>query len=40
MSPKMAQARHKDIRLTLGIYTHVETEAKTKAIGTLPAPPK
>jgi site-specific recombinase XerD len=41
ISVKMAQtlARHSDVRLTLGIYTHVELEDQTAAIGTLPAPP-
>jgi hypothetical protein len=37
----MAQtlARHSDIRLTLGVYTHVELHDQTAAIGTLPGPP-
>jgi integrase/recombinase XerD len=41
VSVKMAQtlARHSDVRLTLGVYTHVELEDQTAAIGTLPAPP-
>jgi hypothetical protein len=41
VSPKMAQtlARHSDIRLTLGIYTHVEQADRSAAIGSLPAPP-
>jgi integrase len=41
ISPKMAQvlARHSDIRLTLGIYTHVELHDQTAAIGALPGPP-
>ena len=41
ISPKMAQtlARHSDIRLTLGIYTHVGVHDQTAAIGSLPAPP-
>ena len=41
ISPKMAQilARHSDIRLTLGVYTHVEVHARTAAIRSLPAPP-
>ena len=40
-SPKMAQtlARHSDIRLTLGVYTHVELHDQTAAIHALPAPP-
>ena len=40
-SPKMAQplARHSDIRLTLGLYTHVELYDQTAAIESLPAPP-
>jgi len=40
VSPKMAQtlARHSDIRLTLGIYTHVGLHDQTVAIGTLPGP--
>jgi len=39
--PKMAQtpARHSDIRLTLGTYTHVEVYDQTAAIQSLPAPP-
>jgi len=42
VSPKMAQtlARHSDIRLTLGVYTHVELHDQTAAIGALPGPPK
>jgi site-specific recombinase XerD len=38
ISPKMAQvlARHSDIRLTLGVYTHVELPDQTTAIGSLP----
>jgi integrase len=41
VSPKMAQtlARHSDIRLTLGVYTHVELHDQTAAIGALPGPP-
>ncbi|HEV3189867.1 MAG TPA: tyrosine-type recombinase/integrase [Polyangiaceae bacterium] len=41
VSPKMAQtlARHSDIRLTLGIYTHVGLHDQTAAIESLPAPP-
>ena len=39
--PKVAQtlARHSDIRLTLGIYTHAELVDQTAAITSLPAPP-
>ena len=41
ISVKMAQtlARHCDVRLTLGVYTHVELQDQTTAIGTLPGPP-
>ena len=41
VSPKMAQtlARHSDIRLTLGVYTHVELPDCSAAIELLPAPP-
>jgi integrase/recombinase XerD len=41
LSPKMAQtlARHSDVRLTLGVYTHVGLHDQTAAIGLLPAPP-
>jgi len=41
LSPKMAQtlARHSDIRLTLGVYTHVGIHDQTAAIGSLPGPP-
>jgi len=41
ISPKMAQtlARHSDIRLTLGVYTHVGLHDQTLAIGMLQAPP-
>jgi integrase len=41
VSPKMAQtlARHSDIRLTLGVYTHVELHDCSAAIESLPAPP-
>jgi integrase/recombinase XerD len=41
VKPKMAQtlARHSDIRLTLGLYTHVELSDCTAAIESLPAPP-
>jgi integrase/recombinase XerC len=39
--PKVAQtlARHADIRLTLGLYTHVELHDQAAAIESLPAPP-
>jgi len=42
ISPRMAQtlARHSDIRLTLGLYTHVELHDQTAAIEALPGPPK
>jgi integrase len=41
VSPKMAQtlARHSDIRLTLGVYTHVELPDCSAAIESLPPPP-
>ena len=41
ITPKMAQtlARHSDIRLTLGVYTHVELHDQMGAIESLPAPP-
>ena len=41
LSPKMAQslARHSDIRLTLGIYTHIGMDDKTVAIQSHPSPP-
>jgi integrase/recombinase XerD len=41
LSPKMAQtlARHSDVRLTLGTYTHIEIHDQTAAIESLPAPP-
>ena len=41
VSPKMAQtlARHSNVRLTLGIYTHVELAARSTAIESLPASP-
>ncbi|HEY4760010.1 MAG TPA: hypothetical protein VIH42_05460 [Thermoguttaceae bacterium] len=37
----MAQtlARHSDIRLTLGVYTHVELPDRSAAIESLPPPP-
>jgi integrase len=42
IKPRMAQtlARHSDIRLTLGLYTHVELHDQTAAIESLPGPPK
>jgi len=42
LSPKMAQtlARHSDVRLTLGVYTHVGLHDQTAAIESLPAPPR
>jgi len=42
VSPKMAQtlARHSDIRLTLGVYTHVELPDRSAAIESLPGPPE
>jgi hypothetical protein len=41
LSPKMAQtlARHSDVRLTLGVYTHVGIHDQTAAIGSLRGPP-
>jgi integrase/recombinase XerD len=40
VSPRMAQtlARHSDIRLTLGIYTHVALHDQVEAIEALPGP--
>jgi integrase len=40
VTPKLAQtlARHSDIRLTLGIYTHVGLHDQTAAISSLPGP--
>jgi integrase/recombinase XerD len=40
--PKMAQtlARHSDIRLTLGVYTHIEMSDCATAIESLPGPPE
>lgn len=40
--PRMAQtlARHSDIRLSLGLYTHVELHDQTAAIESLPGPPE
>lgn len=42
VSPKMAQtlARHSDVRLTLGVYTHVGLHDQTAAIQSLPVPPE
>jgi len=42
VSPRTAQtlARHSDIRLTMGIYTHIGLHDQTRAIESLPAPPK
>ena len=39
--PKMAQtlARHSDVRLTLGVYTHVDIYDQAAAIAALPPPP-
>jgi integrase len=39
--PKVAQklARHSDIRLTLGVYTHAELADQSAAIEALPGPP-
>ena len=41
VSPKMAQtlARHGDIRLTFGVYTHVESHDQRAAIAALPPHP-
>ena len=41
VSPKMAQtlARHSDVRLKLGLYTHVTLDDQTAAIELLPSPP-
>jgi len=33
-------ARHSDIRLTMGVYTHIGLNDQTAAIESLPAPPK
>ena len=40
VSPKTAQtlARHSDIKLTLGIYTHIDQEEQIQAINSLPEP--
>jgi len=39
--PKLAQsmARHSDVNLTMGIYSHVEVAEQADAINALPAPP-
>jgi len=39
--PKVAQtlARHSDVRLTLGVYTHVDLPDQSAAIEALPGPP-
>ena len=41
LSPKMAQtlARHSDVQLTLGVYTHVGIHDQMAAIASLPPPP-
>jgi integrase len=41
ISPRTAQslARHSDIRLTMGVYTHIELHDQRAAIESLPAPP-
>ena len=41
VSPRMAQslARHSDIRLTMGVYTHIELHDQRAAIESLPPPP-
>jgi site-specific recombinase XerD len=41
VSPKTAQvlARHSDIRLTMGVYTHISLDDRMTAIASLPAPP-
>ena len=42
MSPRRAQslARHSDIRLTMGVYTHIGLHDQSAAIELLPAPPE
>ena len=39
--PKLAQsmARHSDVNLTMGVYSHVDVAQQAIAINTLPAPP-
>jgi integrase len=41
VSPRRAQslARHSDIRLTMGVYTHINLHDQSSAIESLPAPP-
>ena len=41
VSPRTAQslARHSDIRLTMGVYTHIGLHDQTSAVESLPAPP-
>ena len=41
VSPRTTQtlARHSDIRLTMGICTHIELGDQAAAIGALPGPP-
>ncbi len=42
VAPKVTQslARHSDIRITMGAYTHLDLADHTNAIDALPAPPK
>ena len=42
VSPRRAQslARHSDIRLTMGVYTHIGLHDQSAAIEMLPAPPE
>jgi len=42
VSPRTAQtlARHSDIRLTMGVYTHIGLHDQTRAIQSLPGPPE
>jgi integrase len=42
VKPRTAQslARHSDIRLTMGVYTHIALMDQAEAIETLPAPPR
>jgi hypothetical protein len=42
VSPRRAQslARHPDIRLTMGVYTHIGLHDQSAAIELLPAPPE
>ena len=41
VTPKLAQsvARHSDVNLTMGVYSHVEVHEQAAAINALPAPP-